>query len=238
MTRVELKKLSKSQLKGNWKTPVLVMLVYTIAVMALSSITEFSDSMGINLISTIFVLGLEIWFIVGFANFFLKFSENDGKAKFDDLLVSKKSILKSLGIFALMFIIGIVLGIIIIFATSSMIAYSVLSESVSTGMIVGVLILAIVLSIPIVILELALAMTPYIFVDKEELGLIDSIKLSIKMMKGNKWNLFVINLSFIGWALLCILTLGIGYLWLGPYIQLTVTNFYIDIDNNFNEVTI
>ncbi|MDB8804380.1 DUF975 family protein [Romboutsia sp. 1001216sp1] len=235
MTRVELKQLSKSQLKGNWKTPVLVMLVYTIATMALSFMSEFSSSMGIYLISTIFLIGLAIWFSVGFANFFLRFSETDGKAKFDDLLVSKKSILKSLGLFALMFVIGIVLGIIIVFATSSMIVFS---ESVSTGMIVGVLIFAIVLSIPIVILELALAMTPYIFVDKEELGLIDSIKLSIKMMKGNKWSLFVINLSFIGWALLCILTLGIGYLWLGPYIQLTITNFYIDLDNNFKEISI
>ncbi len=235
MTRVELKQLSKSQLKGNWKTPVLVMLVYTIATMALSFMSEFSSSMGIYLISTIFLIGLAIWFSVGFANFFLRFSETDGKAKFDDLLVSKKSILKSLGLFALMFVIGIVLGIIIVFATSSMIVFS---ESVSTGMIVGALIVGVVLSIPIVILELALAMTPYIFVDKEELGLIDSIKLSIKMMKGNKWNLFVINLSFIGWALLCILTLGIGYLWLGPYIQLTITNFYIDLDNNFNKVSI
>ncbi|MDB8791330.1 DUF975 family protein [Romboutsia sp. 1001216sp1] len=235
MTRVELKQLSKSQLKGNWKTPVLVMLVYTIATMALSFMSEFSSSMGIYLISTIFLIGLAIWFSVGFANFFLRFSETDGKAKFDDLLVSKKSILKSLGLFALMFVIGIVLGIIIVFATSSMIVFS---ESVSTGMIVGALIVGVVLSIPIVILELALAMTPYIFVDKEELGLIDSIRLSIKMMKGNKWNLFVINLSFIGWALLCILTLGIGYLWLGPYIQLTITNFYIDLDNNFNKVSI
>ncbi|MDB8793744.1 DUF975 family protein [Romboutsia sp. 1001216sp1] len=235
MTRVELKQLSKSQLKGNWKTPVLVMLVYTIATMALSFMSEFSSSMGIYLISTIFLIGLAIWFSVGFANFFLRFSETDGKAKFDDLLVSKKSILKSLGLFALMFVIGIVLGIIIVFATSSMIVFS---KSVSTGMIVGALIVGVVLSIPIVILELALAMTPYIFVDKEELGLIDSIRLSIKMMKGNKWNLFVINLSFIGWALLCILTLGIGYLWLGPYIQLTITNFYIDLDNNFNKVSI
>lgn len=235
MTRVELKQLSKSQLKGNWKTSVLVMLVYTIATMALSFMSEFSSSMGIYLISTIFLIGLAIWFSVGFANFFLRFSETDGKAKFDDLLVSKKSILKSLGLFALMFVIGIVLGIIIVFATSSMIVFS---ESVSTGMIVGALIVGVVLSIPIVILELALAMTPYIFVDKEELGLIDSIRLSIKMMKGNKWNLFVINLSFIGWALLCILTLGIGYLWLGPYIQLTITNFYIDLDNNFNKVSI
>lgn len=238
MTRVELKQLSKSQLKGNWKTPVLVMLVYTIVTMALSFMSEFSSSMGIYLISTIFLIGLAIWFSVGFANFFLRFSETDGKAKFDDLLVSKKSILKSLGLFALMFVIGIILGFILVFCMTFIASDAIAAQNISSGMILGIIALAIIVSIPVVILELALAMTPYIFVDKEELGLIDSIKLSIKMMKGNKWNLFVINLSFIGWALLCILTLGIGYLWLGPYIQLTITNFYIDLDNNFKEVSI
>jgi len=46
------------------------------------------------------------------------------------------------------------------------------------------------------------------------------------MMKGHKWELFVLELSFIGWALLCVLTLFIGYLWLVPYMQMTITKFY------------
>lgn len=238
MTRVELKKLSKSQLKGNWKWPVLVMLVYTIAVMVLSFIPEFSESMGIYFISTIFVFGLEIWFFVGFANFFLRFSETDGKAKFDDLVTSKKAVLKSLGLSALMFVIGIILGFILVFCMTFIASYAITTQNISSGMILGSIALGIIVSIPVVILELALAMSPYIFVDKENLGFIESMGLSIKMMKGNKWKLFVIELSFIGWALLCILTLGIGYLWLGPYMQLTITNFYIDLDNNFKEISI
>jgi uncharacterized membrane protein len=42
-------------------------------------------------------------------------------------------------------------------------------------------------------------------------------------------DLFLLSLSFIGWALLCILTLGIGFLWLIPYINVSVAKFYQDI---------
>ena len=57
--------------------------------------------------------------------------------------------------------------------------------------------------------------------------------LSIKMMKGNKWKFFVIELSFIGWAILSALTFGIGFLWLIPYISLTQANFYRDLSFNY-----
>ena len=49
------------------------------------------------------------------------------------------------------------------------------------------------------------------------------------MMKGRKWSLFCLELSFIGWALLCVLTLGIGNLWLAPYIYTSQASFYQNI---------
>lgn len=48
----------------------------------------------------------------------------------------------------------------------------------------------------------------------------------MRMTKGYKWKIFVMQLSFLGWGLLCILSLYIGYLWLAPYMQLTMTNMY------------
>ena len=47
-------------------------------------------------------------------------------------------------------------------------------------------------------------------------------------MDGHKMDLFLMSLSFIGWALLCILTLGIGFLWLFPYINVSIAKFYQD----------
>jgi len=47
-----------------------------------------------------------------------------------------------------------------------------------------------------------------------------------EMMTGFKWKLFCLHLSFIGWAILAILSLCIGYLWLVPYMYASLANFY------------
>lgn len=51
------------------------------------------------------------------------------------------------------------------------------------------------------------------------------------MMQGNKGNLFVLEISFIGWSILAVLTFGIGFLWLAPYIQVSKTCFYEELKN-------
>lgn len=52
---------------------------------------------------------------------------------------------------------------------------------------------------------------------------------SQKLMDGNKWKLFMLQLSFFGWALLCGFTFGIGYLWLNPYMQTATAVFYDEL---------
>jgi uncharacterized membrane protein len=52
------------------------------------------------------------------------------------------------------------------------------------------------------------------------------------MMNGYKGKLFGLYVSFIGWFLLSMLTLGIGLFWVGPYMSLSVANFYEDIKHN------
>lgn len=54
----------------------------------------------------------------------------------------------------------------------------------------------------------------------------DCITESREMMDGYKMQLFLLDLSFIGWALLCVLTCGIGVLFLAPYISMSRANFY------------
>lgn len=69
--------------------------------------------------------------------------------------------------------------------------------------------------------------------DNPNLSAKECIKLSNEMMMGYKWKLFVLYLSFIGWALLAVLTLFIGYLWLYPYIYATFAAFYLDVKKNY-----
>ncbi len=82
-----------------------------------------------------------------------------------------------------------------------------------------------------IIISLFFALSNYLLVDFAELGAIDSLRMSAHMMKGNKGRYFYISLSFIGWVFLAIFTLGIAFLWIEPYMNMTLTYFYEDILN-------
>jgi len=85
------------------------------------------------------------------------------------------------------------------------------------------------LIIPGIIKSFAYSMTYYISKDHPELSASECIDRSVDMMRGHKWDLFVLYLSFIGWFLLCLLTLGIGFLWLVPYVNVSLAEFYEDL---------
>lgn len=87
--------------------------------------------------------------------------------------------------------------------------------------------------IPGIIKGFAYSMTPYILKDNPELSANQAINLSVKMMKGHKFDLLCLCLSFIGWGLLSILTLGIGYFWLMPYMYTSMAAFYQDVKNDY-----
>lgn len=54
----------------------------------------------------------------------------------------------------------------------------------------------------------------------------EAMELSKEMMEGEKWNFFILKLSFFGWLLLCVFTFGIGGFFLEPYMQATYAEFY------------
>ena len=83
--------------------------------------------------------------------------------------------------------------------------------------------------IPGIIAALSYAMTEYILAENPKISAGEAINLSKQMMDGNKWRLFCLRLSFIGWDILCGFTLGIGYLWLNPYKQAAEAAFYREI---------
>ncbi len=85
------------------------------------------------------------------------------------------------------------------------------------------------LIIPGIIAALSYSMTFYIIADDDSIGAMDAIDKSKKMMYGHKWKYFRLLLRIVGLSLLCILTLGIGFLWLLPYAQVSTAKFYEDI---------
>lgn len=84
-------------------------------------------------------------------------------------------------------------------------------------------------SIIYLILMLGFSQTIYLMIDDANIRVTDAMSASMNDMRGNKWRLFKLYLSFIGWMLLGLLTLGIGYLWIQPYFTQSITQFYLDV---------
>lgn len=80
--------------------------------------------------------------------------------------------------------------------------------------------------IPGIVATYRYAMAPFILQENPGMSARDAIKASKEMMDGRKGDLFFLNLSFFGWMLLNALTLGIGSLWLNPYMNAAYAAFY------------
>lgn len=89
--------------------------------------------------------------------------------------------------------------------------------------------------IPGIIASYRYAMTYYVMVDNPNIGPRAAIEKSKEIMNGNKARLFRLDLSFIGWYLLGILSLGVGFIWITPYTQAARAEFYKDLVKNTNE---
>ena len=85
---------------------------------------------------------------------------------------------------------------------------------------------SLLLVIPGIVASLSYSMTGFILAEHPELTASEAIARSKEMMYGNRWRLFCLEFSFIGWALLCALTFNVGQLWLRPYIQASYAAFY------------
>ena len=94
---------------------------------------------------------------------------------------------------------------------------------------VYILLWTLLLIIPGIMASYSYAMTGYILAEHPELTAGEAIAQSKAMMAGNRWRLFCLQFSFIGWGILCALTLGIGNLALRPYRHAAEAAFYREL---------
>jgi uncharacterized membrane protein len=87
---------------------------------------------------------------------------------------------------------------------------------------------SLLLIIPGIIAAYRYAMAPYIMAQNPDIGVMDAIGQSKELMRGHKGRLFWLSLTFIGWVLLSVLTFGIGFLWLNPYMEAAQAAFYLE----------
>ena len=148
-----------------------------------------------------------------------------------------------------------IIPLIVVFFIIAAMAIAAIGTSVFTGMIPGMYsgipfmnnywteywngfgqffngwwLLVFLLLIPVIIKSLSYFCTRYILADAPNVGAIEALALSNKMMVGYKWKLFVLGLTFIGWAILTGLTFGIlGIFFTGPYMAATFAGFYEEV---------
>lgn len=98
-----------------------------------------------------------------------------------------------------------------------------------------VILWTLLLIIPGIIKALSYSMTPFILQDDPTISGNAAIEKSMRMMDGHKMDLFWLFLSFIGWIILSIMTFGIGFILLEPYINSSVAHFYEDLKEQQGE---
>lgn len=74
----------------------------------------------------------------------------------------------------------------------------------------------------------------WFYVDDPQMDTMEAFRASMSLLRGAKWRLCVLELSFFGWILLGALSFGIGFLWILPYIDQALTNFYLEQKHEFD----
>lgn len=127
--------------------------------------------------------------------------------------------------------IAISIAYVVITAILSLLKSSILLVILS----IVFLIIAFIFEIMFIARILSLVLAQYIAIDNQDMTAKDCVDKSVSLMKGYRWKYIFLNISFIGWMILSLFTLGIGYLFLTPYMNVSYVCFYENILKEKNE---
>lgn len=98
-----------------------------------------------------------------------------------------------------------------------------------------ILLWTLLLIVPGIVAALRYSMGYYIMADNPEMSAMEALRESSDLMKGNKMAYFSLILSFVGWFIVSLITLGLGFLYLIPYFRMTSLNFYRSITEDYED---
>ena len=204
-TNQDYKKAALAALKGSWPQAIVATFIVLVIDALLDAVVYFGS--GYSVAAVIAVAVLLIFFVALplLLGYINSFSQMFYKSDRNVLSTMKEIALKD-------YFMGSV----------GMLAMSLVTSVLSLALVV-----------PGIIASYALFLTPFLLKDNPELSVIETLRLSRKMMQGHKMQLFKLQLSFLGWILLSVLTLGLGMLWLMPYMMTTMAAFYQDVREQY-----
>lgn len=226
MTRAELKSDARNQLRGNWLWAVGLSFVAWFIVYVINDIGEFISTGNDTVYRTVkYFAGGEIYTV-----------ESYNINPFGSIFTIVLSILTVVLMWGVTYTIlefrdsgdtpNILKGMFSGYTDGHF------SSTLVTSILVGIFtfLWGLLLIIPGWIKAYSYSMTPYIMKDYYTSGkkpkATEAINASRKLMNGHKTDLFILDLSFLGWAILGIISCGIGFLWITPYYRQTKANFY------------
>lgn len=225
----ELKRLARGQLLGRYPTAVGALMLYFLIIMAISLLT----TMAVDLTKT---SGLIIYyavvfitqvlcgvFRVGFAYLYLNIASGRRAGVLNLFYGFRSHADKAI----------IVCFLLTLVKYAALLPYYILNwkyaASGSSGVFLAACICLVAGYAVIIGVYLNFSQCYYIMLDLPQYGALATLGLSRQFMKGHKGRLFYIGISFVPICLLGVLSFGIGFLWLMPYMDAALANFYFDV---------
>lgn len=228
----EIRKDARESLAGKWGKAVCILLAYTLISFAIGFIEGLAkEGSTLALILELAFLIISVPMSFGLIISFIKLKRGEEVNAFGFLSDGFSRFGKSWGIWAhtlLKLLLPIICLVFVIVLMAVLISVNVVTSE--AGFSIGLILLFVVLYIATLIYVVSRSflyvLAYYIGYDEPNLSSGECVKKSEKLMKGNRGNYFLLQLSFIGWAILAVLSLGIGMLWLIPYMSVATVCFY------------
>lgn len=248
MISKDFRKQARVKLAGKWGKAILILVVYMLFNWLIGFISGVLNNETFNSIISICQLLINVPISYGLLNSFIKLFNDEGVSAFDFLSTGFNNFGRSWGIalytflklllpmilmiIAIFMIFGGFIGSILPLAqqhvdiakTISTTGISSINSSALSVSLIG-FILLIISSILMTTWSYYYKIANIVAIDDPDLTAKEAVNKSKEYMTGNRWKLFCLEFSFIGWSILAIFTLGIGYLWLIPYIQIAEIAF-------------
>ena len=224
-TLSEIRTEARKSLTGKWGKGALIVLVYSLITYAISWVLAF-----IPVVGSICSLVIELPITYGFLISMVKLKRGEEIGYVDFLTIGFTSFAKVWTVFGNI-LLKMIIPVILYVVSVILIVVGVgllISQGTSALIIIGYILL-LVASIWATIKGLYYAPSFFILYDNPDMSGKEIVEESEKIMTGNRFRFFVLPLTFIGWILLCGLTLGIGSLWLTPYMMVSMVVFYESI---------
>lgn len=203
-----------------------------------NSLQMLKMSLGSTMIIWVINIIIVGAFTYGIVRFFINLIRHKNpqiENLFEGFKVFGKTILVNLVLLVFKFLWSLLAVIAIVIFTFILAFQAVNSVQPNIGLIITYIILMLAITITLQIFLNRYALTYYIFNDNNDLDIMAIVNRSVELMQGKKIELFLLYLSFIGWYILGIISLGIGFIWINPYVKATVAAFYNNLVENNEE---